>query len=174
MKCKSIKNNSKRHFCILSKKHIFELQFQPVLTFNLKISNMKKNLLALLFTAFVMAGAQNANAQLANGCIAPDFTATDINGNSWNLYTLLDQGKTVFIDISATWCGPCWSYHNSQALENLYTQYGPSGTDEVRVFFVEGDGSTNLQCLYGPSGCVGGTQGDWVTGTPYPIIDNAT
>src|SRR5215216_2236871 len=42
------------------------------------------------------------------------------------------------------------------------------------VFYVEGDGNTNLACLYGPSGCVGGTQGDWVTGTPYPIIDNAS
>lgn len=135
---------------------------------------MKKHLLALLFTAFVVAGVQNANAQLANGCIAPDFTATDINGNSWNLYSILDQGKTVFIDISATWCGPCWSYHNSLNLENLYNQYGPLGTDEVRVFMVEGDGSTNTACLYGPSGCNSSTQGDWVTGTPYPIIDNAS
>jgi hypothetical protein len=34
------------------------------------------------------------------------------------------------------------------------------------VFFIEGDGS-DLACLQG-TGC--GTQGDWVTGTPYPII----
>jgi Secretion system C-terminal sorting domain len=136
---------------------------------------MKKNLLVILFTAFAFAGVQNANAQLASGCIAPDFTATDINGNSWHLYDILDQGKTVFIDISATWCGPCWNYHNTGYLETLYNQYGPSGTDELRVFYIEGDHSTNTNCLYGSAGCNSTTQGDWVTGTPYPIIDdNAT
>src|SRR4029078_7966835 len=85
--------------------------------------------------------------------------------------------KTVFIDISATWCNPCWNYHNTGNLENLYNSYGPTGTDEVRVFLIEGDASTSLACLYGPAGaCATGTstQGDWVTGTPYPIIDNAT
>ena len=139
-----------------------------------KINIMKKHLLVVLFAVALMTGAQNAGAQLANGCIGPDFTATDINGVSHNLYSLLDQGKTVFLDISATWCGPCWSYHNSGNLESLYNTYGPSGTDQVRVFYIEGDASTNVACLYGPSGCVGGTQGDWVTGTPYPIIDNAS
>jgi hypothetical protein len=42
------------------------------------------------------------------------------------------------------------------------------------VYFIEGDGTTNTACLYGPSGCNSTTQGNWVTGTPYPIIDNAT
>jgi thiol-disulfide isomerase/thioredoxin len=135
---------------------------------------MKKNLLAILIAVLISSYSMTANAQLANGCIAPDFTATDINGNTWNLYSILNQGKTVFMDISATWCGPCWSYHNSGALENLYNQYGPPGTNELMVLFVEGDGSTNTACLYGPTGCNSTTQGDWVTGTPYPIIDNAT
>ena len=35
------------------------------------------------------------SSQLPNGIIAPDFTATDLNGNSWHLYDLLDQGKSV-------------------------------------------------------------------------------
>jgi len=138
---------------------------------------MKKNLLVLLFAAAFLAGGQNASAQLANGCIGPDFTATDINGNSWNLYSILDQGKTVFLDVSATWCPPCWSYHIGGALENLYNIYGPPGTNEVMVFYIEGDPSTSTACLYGPAGpCATSTstQGNWVTGTPYPIIDNAT
>ncbi len=128
---------------------------------------MKKQLLRLLFA---IMGWTSANAQIPDGSLAPDFNATDLNGASYNLYSLLDSGYTVFLDVSATWCGPCWNYHNSGALENLYEQYGPNGTNEVRVFFIEGDNSTNLACLYGPSGCVGGTQGNWVAGTPYPII----
>lgn len=128
---------------------------------------MKKYLLLLMFA---MVGWTSLYAQIPDGSDAPNFTATDLNGNSHNLYNILDSGYTVFLDVSATWCGPCWGYHNSGALENLYDQYGPNGTDEVRVFFIEGDPATNQACLYGPSGCVGGTQGDWVTGTPYPII----
>ncbi|MBC7775398.1 MAG: hypothetical protein H7246_08165, partial [Phycisphaerae bacterium] len=128
---------------------------------------MKKQLLLILI---VMLGWTSAYAQIPDGSIAPDWTATDLNNKSHKLYTLLDSGYTVFMDVSATWCGPCWNYHNSGALEDLYNTYGPSGTNEVRVFFMEGDASTNLACLSGPTGCVGGTQGNWVAGTPYPIV----
>lgn len=128
---------------------------------------MKKFLLPIIC---IMLGYTSLHAQIPDGSLAPDFNAVDLNGNSYNLYSLLDSGYTVFLDFSATWCGPCWNYHNSGALENLYDEYGPNGTNEVRVFFLEGDAATNLNCLYGPSGCVGGTQGNWVAGTPYPII----
>ena len=47
--------------------------------------------------------------------------------------------------------------------------YGPAGSNEIGVLFVEGDGSTGLAELNG----TGNTQGDWVTGTPYPILDDA-
>lgn len=116
--------------------------------------------------------ATTANAQMQSECISPDFTATDLNGTTWHLYDILNSGKTVYIDISATWCGPCWNYHNTGNLENLYNTYGPPGTDEVMVFYIEGDHATTLADLNGTGS---NTQGDWVTGTPYPIIDdNAT
>jgi len=112
-------------------------------------------------------------AQLPDGSIAPDFQVVDIKGQNWHLYDLLAQDKIVLIEISATWCPPCWSYHNSQALQNFYKVHGPAGDDRARVLFVEGDPNTNLNCLYGQTGCNNISPGDWVTGSPYPIIDNA-
>jgi len=117
---------------------------------------------------------QSLFAQLPNGSTAPDFELTDLNGVSHKLYEdYTDLGYTVFLDFSAVWCGPCWSYHQTHALKDLYENHGPAGhpgvspntTNDVMVFFIEGDGSSVAE-LNGGSG----SQGDWVAGTPYPII----
>ncbi|TVQ43582.1 MAG: hypothetical protein EA362_11100, partial [Saprospirales bacterium] len=110
-------------------------------------------------------------AQLPTNEVAPDWTLTDINGVEHTLYDYLDEGKVVFFKFSATWCGPCWNYHQSGAFSQMWDEYGPDGTDEAMVFFIEADPSTNTDCLYGPVGCNANTQGNWVSGTPYPIID---
>ena len=46
---------------------------------------------------------QCAFAQLPDGSIAPDFTATDINGTTHNLQSYLDEGKSVVLLFDATW-----------------------------------------------------------------------
>ncbi|MBI3510669.1 MAG: T9SS type A sorting domain-containing protein [Bacteroidetes bacterium] len=128
---------------------------------------MKK---AFTLLAGIALTATSAFAQLTNGSTAPDWTLTDINGNSWHLYQLTAMGKTVFFDVSATWCGPCWNYHNGRALDSLYDQHGPSGTIDQMcyVFFIEGDGTTTSADLNGTGT---NTQGNWVAGTNFPIID---
>ena len=73
------------------------------------------------------------------------------------------------MEFSATWCGPCWAYHNTGALEDIWATYGPDGTDEVYVFFIEADDTTTQEDLEGTGTA---TQGNWIEGTGYPIIDN--
>ena len=55
-------------------------------------------------TLYFLLCAGLASAQLPDGSVAPDFTATDLNGEEHNLYSYLDSGYQVILDFSATWC----------------------------------------------------------------------
>lgn len=136
------------------------------------IDRMKRS---LLFSALGLVGL-TAAAQMPDNSICPDFTGTDLNGNTHNLYDYLDQGYTVVVDVSAAWCGPCWTYHNGGALETLWEDHGPTSADpKVIVLFIEGEGQNTGAQLTGTSGAgVLSSQGNWVAGTPYPIIDDAS
>lgn len=123
-----------------------------------------KHVLYLL--CFLFFSSTATALPLPNGSTAPNFTLTDENGVTHTLYDYLDQGKTVFVEFFATWCGICWNYKQANHLKNLYEQYGPNGTDQVRVLLIEGDNTTPQAALYGGSGSVG----NWVAGTPYPVI----
>jgi len=136
---------------------------------------MKKLSLLLCMTALVMASF----AQLPNGTYAPAFTGYEIDkttgsiitNNPISLYDLTDAGYTVYMDVFATWCGPCWNFHTAGHLENLYAQYGPTGTNEVRVLAIEGSHG-NYASLSGTGADAGGsaTQGNWLNGVEYPVI----
>lgn len=104
------------------------------------------------------------------GTAATNFSVTDLDGGTHNLYSLLNTGYVVILDCSATWCGPCWGFHNTHYLLDIHETYGPDGTNQVRVIFYEADGSTTLADLQGSTG---GTQGDWLTGSTYPFINES-
>ncbi|TSJ47553.1 redoxin family protein [Fluviicola chungangensis] len=129
---------------------------------------MKKTLNYLLFS-FGLVASSGSYGQLQNGSTAPNFTLTDINGTTHTLYDYLDDGKTVYLDFFACHCPTCWNYHNTHALADLYTTYGPNtNTNDVFVFAIELDPNNGTNEFYGISGV---TQGNWVAGTNYPQIN---
>ena len=120
---------------------------------------MKKLLLFVICSVFYCS-----YAQLPPNSFGEDFTLTDINGEEFNLYSVLDEGKTVILDLFAVWCGPCWSFAEAGTLEQLQEQY----PDDVVCVAVEADASTPESDIDGG----GNSVGDWTTLIDYLLMDD--
>ena len=62
----------------------------------------------LLFTIIFVAFSVNAQMGMLDGTgYAPDFTVSDINGNSHTVYDYLDSGYVVVLELMSVTCGHC-------------------------------------------------------------------
>lgn len=60
---------------------------------------------------------------------APDFTRTDLNGNTFKLSDFM--GKTVLLDFWASWCGPC--RESMPHVKSLYAKYHKAGLEVICI-----------------------------------------
>ena len=99
--------------------------------------NLKRNIVAIGALSLLTL-CQNSWAQTA-----PDWTEVDLDGVSHNLYTdYLDEGNAVWLDFMATWCGPCWGFHQKGYFDEFYTAHGPDSLADAQLFMIESDPST--------------------------------
>jgi len=90
---------------------------------------------------------------------AVDFTVTDLDGNSHNLFTILNSGKYVCLDFFFTTCGPCQA--TCPYFKETFTNYGCNTQD---VYFMSIDlGNTNAECAAYETTYLGGSPG-------YPTV----
>ena len=116
------------------------------------IQKMKKLVLFLLvLTIALAAGAAAADETELLGKTFENFTATDTEGNTFNLSEALDDHEAVLINLWATWCPPC--RNEMPYLQQLWENYGdrvavialstePNDTTETIAAFREEYGIT--------------------------------
>ena len=102
--------------------------------------------------------------------LSSQYVAKDINGQEYDIDAILKSGKAILIDFSTTWCKYCWELHNYGTLEKLYAKFGPEGTKQLEVFWVEAEGASK-STIQDPNK-------DWTKDSngkpvPYPLFSDS-
>jgi thiol-disulfide isomerase/thioredoxin len=114
---------------------------------------MRKILTIILALFFI----QNNLLAQPTGDVFPDFTVTDIDGNTHNLQSYLDDGKIVMVDVFATWCSVCIA--SLPAVDAIYEEHGPNGDNSLVILSFEKDANTSNEAAFVANNNV-----------PYPVI----
>ena len=130
---------------------------------------LKAFVLAILFTNSIFA-------QLDNGTIYPkNIEGIDVLTNqAINVQDWLDQGKPVIVNFFTSWSKQSWEYYETNWLNDLNAEFGPNGSDEIRIIAIEGEPLNGPEQL---SMEVSGVRphksyGDWTQMVSFPILDD--
>lgn len=100
------------------------------------------------------------------------YITRDIYDKKVSIPEYLSEGKAVLVELCGIWSVNGQEIHKQGMLKNLYTTYGPEGTKELEVIWVNTD-STELEEIQGTSWI--GTGFDWTDGgtIPYHILNTS-
>ena len=102
---------------------------------------MKKHLLiAGIVGGFIFSSSAQVTGTYVN------ITGTDTDGVSQSIDQYLNAGKTVILDLFATWCVPC--QQSVPIVDEIYAEAGPSGTNEIEILALEMDQATTDEAAY--------------------------
>lgn len=106
---------------------------------------MKKILLSITCLALTL-GAQAQIGNYAVGEVVDDFTVTDINGETHNLYTITASGKHVYLDFFFDTCVPCQGA--SPTFGEFYDKYGCNSGDVYCIVMNNGTDNDAATAAY--------------------------
>ncbi len=116
--------------------------FNKTFTKPYSYTNMKK----LLLSIFLLTSVIESQAQLLVGSTAPDFTITDLEGNTWNYSAMQQNGYSLVMVIGLP--ENYWQlYEMSFQLNNMYNQFGPTGSQELMVLYINPFESTDEELI---------------------------
>ncbi len=102
----------------------------------------------LLF--FILVGVSFAS--FAQPTEAEDFTVTDIDGVTYNLFEILDEGRYVYLDFWFSTCGGCIGAVPD--LNNIYTGFGCNEFDLVVIAMGAEDANSTAETFRDEHGCI--------------------
>lgn len=99
-----------------------------------------KSMYAFILGIFLVSTVMKAQVSLNT---APDFTVTDLDGTTFNLYNTLNQGKYVVVDFFYTTCGPCQVA--APKFKTAYQNYGCNTGDVIFISVERDNGNPAVQ-----------------------------